>query len=116
MLGANSNPDQVVPFTGVIDEPDWFLSALTGPQIAAIAAAGSNGKCTDEVAPTSAATAPGTASGPIAVNWTASDTGGSGLARVALWVRAPGQSGFSEVAVAPGAATNGTFTYTPNAG
>lgn len=116
LLGGTSNPDPNVEFTGVIDEPDWFLSALTGSQIAAIAAAGSNGKCTDEVAPTSSATAPATAGGSITVNWTASDTGGSGLARVALWVRAPGQTNFSEVAVAPGAATSGTFTYTPSAG
>ena len=116
LLGGTSNPDPDVEFKGVIDEPDWFLSALTGSQIAAIAAAGSNGKCTDEVAPTSSATAPATAGGPIAVNWTASDTGGSGLARVALWVRAPGQANFTEAAVAPGAATSGTFTYTPSAG
>jgi hypothetical protein len=116
ILGGTSNPDPNVVFTGVIDEPDWFLSALTGPQIAAIAAAGSNGKCTDEIAPTSSATAPATSGGPIAVNWTASDTGGSGLTRVALWVRAPGQSGFTEVAVSSGAATSGMFTYTPSAG
>jgi hypothetical protein len=116
ILGGTSNPDPNVAFTGVIDEPDWFLSALTGPQIAAIAAAGSNGTCTDEVAPTSSATAPATANGPIAVNWTASDTGGSGLARVALWVRGPGQTDFTEVAVSSGGATSGTFTYSPSAG
>jgi hypothetical protein len=117
-LGGTTNPDANVAFTGVIDEVDWWRTALTGDQIAAIAAAGAGGKCTDEVAPTSAATAPATsaAGSPISISYTASDSGGAGLARVILLVRTPGTSGFTEAATDTSSTGSGTFTYSPTAG
>jgi hypothetical protein len=118
ILGGQSTPDPDVEFTGVIDEVDWWRTALTGDQIAAIAAAGAGGKCTDEVAPVSSATAPATsaAGAPISVGYTASDTGGAGLARVILLVRTPGASGFTEAATDTNSTGSGTFSYTPAAG
>jgi Concanavalin A-like lectin/glucanases superfamily len=118
ILGGQSTPDPDVEFTGVIDEVDWWRTALTGDQVAAIAAAGANGKCTDEVAPASSATAPATsaAGAPISVAYSASDSGGSGLARVVLLVRTPGASGFTEAATDTSSSGSGTFSYTPAAG
>jgi hypothetical protein len=117
-LGGTTSPDANVEFTGVIDEVDWWRSALTTADIAAIAAAGANGKCTDEVAPTSSATAPATsaAGAPITVGYTAADTGGAGLARVVLLVRTPGASGFVEAATDTSSTGSGSFAYTPTAG
>ena len=117
-LGGTTNPDPNVEFTGIVDEVDWWRSALTGGQIAAIANAGANGKCTDEVAPVSSATAPATAAAgaSISVAYTASDTGGAGLARVVLLVRTPGASGFAEAATDASSTGSGTFTYSPSAG
>jgi hypothetical protein len=114
----SSAPALVEDFTGVIDEADYFDAGLTPQQIAAIAAAGANGKCTDEVAPTSAATAPSTsaAGAAISVSYTAADTGGAGLARVILLVRTPGATGFTEAATDTSSSGTGTFTYTPTAG
>jgi len=115
-LGGTSNPDPDVEFTGVIDEVDWWRTALTGGQIAAIAAAGANGKCTDEVAPTSSATTPatGTAGQPIAVSYTASDN--VAVARVILLVRTPGATSFTEAATDTNSGGSGSFSYTPAAG
>jgi hypothetical protein len=112
-LGGTTDPDANVAFTGVIDEVDWWRTALTGSQIAAIAAAGANGKCTDELAPVSAATAPasGRAGSPITISYTASDN--VAVARVNLLVRTPGAGGFTEVASNASSASSGTFTYTP---
>jgi hypothetical protein len=116
--GGVSTLETQAAFTGVIDEVDWWRSALTGADIAGIAAAGANGKCTDEVAPTSAATAPATsaAGAPISVSYTAADTGGAGLARVILLVRTPGATGFTEAATDTSSSGTGTFSYTPAAG
>jgi hypothetical protein len=118
LLGGTSSPDSNITFTGTIDEADWWRTALTGDQIAAIANAGAGGKCTDEVAPTSSATAPasGTVGTPIAVSYSASDTGGAGLARVILLVRTPGATGFAEAATDENGSGAGTFSYTPTAG
>jgi len=117
-LVISSTPALVEQLTGLIDEPDYFDAALTPAQVAAIAGAGSNGKCTDAVAPVSSATAPATsaAGAPISVAYTASDTGGAGLARVVLLVRTPGATGFTEAATDPGSTGTGTFSYTPSAG
>jgi len=117
-VGGTSSPDANLPFTGIIDEVDWWRTALTGDQIAAIAAAGAGGKCTDELAPTSAATAPatGTVGTPVSVSYTAADTGGAGLARVILLVRTPGATGFTEAGTDTTSTGSGTLTYTPTAG
>jgi hypothetical protein len=114
----SSAPALVEDFTGVIDEPDYFDAALTADQVAAIAGAGPNGKCTDEVAPTSSATAAATsaAGAPITISYSASDTGGAGLARVILLVRTPGTSGFTEAATDTSSTGSGSFSYTPAAG
>jgi len=47
ILGGTGSIDPQVAYTGIIDEVDWFLSALSDQQIAAIAAAGAQGKCTN---------------------------------------------------------------------
>jgi hypothetical protein len=119
ILGGQSFADPDVEFTGVIDEVGWWRTALTGADIAAIATAGPNGKCSDQVAPVSSATAPATsaAGAPITVAYTAADNaGGSGLARVILLVRTPGASGFAEATTSASSAASGTFSYTPTAG
>jgi len=109
----NSTSALVEQFAGTIDEPDYWNAALTQAQVAAIASAGPNGKCTDEVAPTSAATTPanGTVGSPLTISYTASDN--VGVARVNLLVRTPGTSGFSEVAT--DTTGSGRFSYTPAA-
>ena len=99
--------------TGVVDEPRYFDTALTPEQVAAIAAAGANGACTDEVPPASAVTAPptGTLGQPIIVSYSASDN--VGVARVILLVRTPGATGFTEAAT--DTTGSGSFSYTPTA-
>jgi Concanavalin A-like lectin/glucanases superfamily len=115
ILGGTGSPDPDIEFIGVIDEADWWRTALTSADIAAIAAAGPNGKCTDEIAPASTATAPatGTVGQPITVTYSASDN--VSVARVILLVRAPGASGFTETATNASSAASGSFTFTPTA-
>jgi hypothetical protein len=69
----------------------------------------------DRVAPTSSGAAPAdSTSAPVRVSYSASD-GGSGLATVDLYAKAPGQSAFAKVktTATPGAA--GSFSYTAGA-
>ncbi len=67
----------------------------------------------DTIAPTSQASSPATTdSTAIIVTYTASDAGGSGLAGVELWVKAPGEPAYEEVATANSPAAAGSFAYT----
>jgi hypothetical protein len=50
------------------------------------------------------------------VTYTAADTGGSGLGSVELWVKAPGQSTFANVATDASPGATGSFTYTAASG
>jgi hypothetical protein len=72
----------------------------------------------DTISPSSMGSAPATQTfAPIPVTWTASDAaGGSGLARVDLYVQNPGQTTYAQAMSQSTSATSGTFTYTPNAG
>ncbi|MBV9212832.1 MAG: hypothetical protein JOZ25_04205, partial [Actinobacteria bacterium] len=72
----------------------------------------------DTQAPTSSASAPSTInSDTIQVTYTASDPGGSGLARVELWVKGPQDAQYSLklTDTSPGAG-GGTFSYTAGEG
>jgi hypothetical protein len=72
----------------------------------------------DTVRPTSTSSAPATRTyAPIPVNWTASDpAGGSGLARVDLYVQTPGQTTYIQAMSQSASPTSGTFNYMPGAG
>jgi hypothetical protein len=105
--------------SGLLDDAIYWERVVSGSEIAAISAAGPNGLTTDSTAPTSAASAPPTASvGAIPVDFAASDAPGpsprvhdpSGLSRVDLYVQGPGQSGFTKVAGVPGSG-EGSFSY-----
>ena len=51
------------------------------------------------------------------VSYTAADNGGgSGLARVELYVQAPKQTGYTKVASETSGSSSGSFSYTPSAG
>jgi Concanavalin A-like lectin/glucanases superfamily len=105
---------------GLLDDAIYWERAVSGGEIAAIAAAGPNGASSDSTAPDSTASAPAGASpGDIPVGFTASDAAGpspgvhdpSGVTRVDLYVEGPGEAGFTKVASAPGTG-EGSFTYT----
>jgi hypothetical protein len=105
-LGGTTSPDSDIAFPGVIDEAQWYRStALTGDQVALL--------CTSAVTPTSAASAPATATvgQPITVSYSASDN--IGVARVNLLVRTPGASGLTQAAT--DTTGSGSFSYTPTA-
>jgi hypothetical protein len=70
----------------------------------------------DTTAPQSSASAPSTTTwAPITVSYTASDnSGGSGLARVDLYVKKPGDSDYSKVATDGSPSASGSFSYTPD--
>ncbi|MFL5828978.1 MAG: polysaccharide deacetylase family protein, partial [Solirubrobacteraceae bacterium] len=72
----------------------------------------------DITAPTSSATAPASsASGSIGVQFTARDnTGGSGLAKIDLYAKAPAASSYSKVATDTSGNATGTFNYNASAG
>ncbi len=71
----------------------------------------------DTTPPTSAASSPATTnSTSFSVSYTASDSGGSGLAEVDLYAQAPGQSSYSKVASNTSGSSSGSFTYTATAG
>ncbi len=72
----------------------------------------------DQRVPTSTASAPAYAKGTTwTVSYTASDnTGGSGLAEVALYAEGPGQSSYTQVASTTSASASGSFNYTASAG
>jgi hypothetical protein len=72
----------------------------------------------DTTAPTSTASSPSSVStSPWTVSYTAADnTGGSGVASVALWAKAPGASTYTQVSSLSSASPTGTFTYTAGAG
>ncbi len=72
----------------------------------------------DTASPTSTASSPSQASGSSwSVNYTASDNqGGSGLAEVDLYAKAPGQTGYTEVGSIVGSSGSGNFTYTATGG
>src|SRR5579884_2236707 len=72
----------------------------------------------DTVAPQSFAHAPATTSDAAwTVTYTAADnSGGSGLARVDLYARAPGQSSYTNVASNTSGAGSGSFSYTASGG
>jgi hypothetical protein len=127
LLGGNAggcDGSLVYQVSGLVDDVVYWSRVVSPAEIAAIAAAGPNGLTTDATAPESAATAPPSiTSGSIAVGFSASDAQGaaprlhdsSGLTRIDLYAKAPGESAFAKVATTPGAAT-GSFTYTPAAG
>ncbi|HKP88613.1 MAG TPA: alpha/beta hydrolase [Thermoleophilaceae bacterium] len=70
----------------------------------------------DALAPSSEAHSTGaTVSTTIGVDYTAEDAG-SGLERVELYARAPGESGYAPAATAPGAQPSGSFEYRAVAG
>src|SRR5205085_4519085 len=76
---------------------------------------------TDLHTPTSQASSPTyNNTGTITVTYTASDTGGSGLKQVDLWVKAPGDTGYSKLmsdATGVGTGIDHTFAYTvPSSG
>jgi hypothetical protein len=121
--GAGCDGALIDQLSGLVDDAIYWERAVSGSEIAAIHAAGPNGLTTDSTAPSSTATAPGTASpGTIPVAFNASDHAGSaplvhdpsGLSQVDLYVQAPGQPGFAKVASAAGA-TQGGFSYTASA-
>ena len=121
--GAGCDGTLVNQFKGLLDDVIYWERVVSGPEIAAIHAAGPNGLTTDTTAPSSTAAAPATSPpGPITVSFTASDPAGpsahvhdpSGLSGIDLYVNGPGQSGFAKVAGAPGSAS-GSFTYTASA-
>jgi chitodextrinase len=65
----------------------------------------------------SASSSPYSASESFPVSYTAADNaGGSGLARVDLYAKAPGQTTYSEVASVTGNSPSGSFSYTATAG
>ena len=68
----------------------------------------------DTGTPTSAASAPSSATaGSVSVSYTAADNqGGSGLAKVDLYVEAPGRPSYSKVATDNTPGGSGTFNYT----
>jgi hypothetical protein len=72
----------------------------------------------DTAAPTSKASAPAFSnSTSLAVPYTASDhSGGSGLAKVDLYVQGPGQSAYAKVATDTSGSASGSFSYTAAAG
>ena len=72
----------------------------------------------DTAAPSSTASSPAlTNQTTFTVSYTAADnTGGSGLAQVALYAQAPGQTGYTLVAINYGSASSGSFSYTATAG
>ena len=72
----------------------------------------------DTAAPSSTASSPAlTNQTTFNVSYTAADnTGGSGLAQVALYAQAPGQTGYTLVAINYGSASSGSFSYTATAG
>ncbi len=72
----------------------------------------------DTAAPTSKASAPASATyPPIVVSYTASDnSGGSGLAKVDLYVEGPGQGSYTKVASDTSGSSSGTFSYSPSVG
>jgi peptidoglycan/xylan/chitin deacetylase (PgdA/CDA1 family) len=67
----------------------------------------------DAVAPSSSASSPAFSVSPsLTVSWTAADDpGGSGLAKVDLYARGPGEVGFTKVASDPSPSTSGSFPY-----
>jgi hypothetical protein len=121
--GGECDGELIHQLDGLIDDAIYWGRAVSGDEIAAIHAAGPNGISTDSTAPESSASGPATAStGDIPVGFTASDSAGpsphvhdpSGLARVDLYVRGPGESTFTKAASAAGSA-EGAFTYTASA-
>ena len=72
----------------------------------------------DTTPPSSTASSPtATNQTTFTVSYTAADnTGGSGLAQVALYAKAPGQTGYTKVATNTGGATSGSFSYAAGAG
>ena len=68
----------------------------------------------DATAPSSSCTGPGWASTSIALNFTASDAGGSGVALTYLWYRYEGGSWYQSGEPAGG--ESGTFSFTPPSG
>jgi hypothetical protein len=71
----------------------------------------------DAAAPASSASSPayGTTTA-VPVSFTASDTGGSGLASVELWVKAPGQADYAKAATNTSGNGSGSFAYTVGSG
>jgi peptidoglycan/xylan/chitin deacetylase (PgdA/CDA1 family) len=71
----------------------------------------------DTVAPSSSASVPAiSGSTSISVSYTATDSGGSGLARVDLYAQAPDQTGYTKVASDTSGSSLGSFSYTVAAG
>jgi peptidoglycan/xylan/chitin deacetylase (PgdA/CDA1 family) len=67
--------------------------------------------------PRSMASSPAVANGALAVRYTAADhPGGSGLARVDLYVKVPGASDYTKVASDTSGQGSGTFAYTATGG
>jgi len=115
----------VAQMNGLVDDVVYWSRAVTGPELAAIHAAGPNGLTTDVTAPTSSAAAPAsTTSTAVPVTYTASDPQGpaprvhdpAGIVQVDLYAKAPGQAAFAKVASVAGGAASGTFAYTASAG
>jgi chitinase len=66
----------------------------------------------DRTAPASKAAAPATStSGTWSVTYTASDSGGAGLASVELWAKAPGASAYAKVATDSSPGASGSIPY-----
>jgi hypothetical protein len=121
--GVGCDGTLVSQLSGRLDDAIYWERAVSGGEIAAIYGAGPNGLTTDVTAPASVASAPATASpGAMQVSFTASDSAGpapdvhdpSGIARVDLYVKAPGESTFAKAASVPGSAAGG-FTYAASA-
>ena len=73
------------------------------------------GNKVDRKPPTSSASAPASSASPVRVDYTAADAG-SGLGKVELYVKRPGDSAFVKVATDTAPGSSGHFDYTPSAG
>ncbi|TMK67918.1 MAG: hypothetical protein E6G53_01535, partial [Actinobacteria bacterium] len=73
------------------------------------------GNKVDRKPPTSSASAPASSASPVRVDYTAADTG-SGLGKVELYVKRPGDSAFAKVATDTAPGSSGHFDYAPSAG
>jgi hypothetical protein len=118
--GAGCDGTLVNQLKGLLDDAIYWERVVSGTEVAAIHTAGPDGLTTDSSAPASSASAPAVASpGPIPVGFTASDPAGpaphvhdpSGLSQVDLYVKGPGDPGFSKTVGTTGAA-QGSFTFT----
>jgi concanavalin A-like lectin/glucanase superfamily protein len=121
--GSGCDGALVNQLSGLLDDAIYWERVVSAGEIAAIHAAGPNGLTTDSTAPASGATAPAIASvGAIAVGFTASDSAGpaphvhdpSGVSSVDLYVKGPGEPGFTRAASVSGS-TQGGFSYTASA-